>query len=296
MARSIMALALVAALGAWAAPQVHREARGGKIKIYDSSFGEHNRVAGVTAYFDSLKEVDEDGQTVSIEGHSFPTFAVISFQPEAPLMDYALGTAKATALMSKATLTGVGKVHGDSFLITEAGMAGNSEESWEVIPGDVQWRLGISEWAFCDPCFLIDGTNESSAYLDLVVVIQGFTRFARVVQENGEVIGADLEEGVNVTFAQKVDIDGQLHDLPAGYPKAMTSSGNRVYVTVRIPKFSTGAHYDVLIAGAVSPAANNTDSDGRGGAGGIIVGVAPPKPWPFASLALIIFVSLNPFF
>ena len=131
----------------------------------------------VTVELDYLYEIAGDNETqVGTSGnvkHSVQSFASQIFEILDPV-DTTLhgGAVHAQKVQFLSTLTNVGKISVDTFVMKSAGTVGTDSESWAVRANDVKFNIVLSDWNFCSPCG--SGNNaRSSEWIDVAVKIKG---------------------------------------------------------------------------------------------------------------------------
>lgn len=203
----------------------------------------------ITMEFDSIQEVDENGNVVGKTGglankHSINSFATQDF--EFSQVKTELYNNVSTDLFSFDTpINNIGRMSVKTFIIREENTISTVNESWNVSAGDLKWNILLSDWTWCDPC--ADGTGK---YIDLDIVIKGEKEATSDGNKTFQVGNSQLD------LSSEVIIDGSNFAMPDGYPKFMTKGSKQVF-SFRFPKFVNNIEYDPLFRYGVS--SNATD-------------------------------------
>lgn len=236
----------------------------GKFTLYDDVKGE---AAGIMVTMDALKEVDSSGAQIGNTGsskHAINSFATTAFTVQQPV-DVEIGTANASRVDFEAVVGTIGKLKVETYMITSNGTVG--DDNWEVSPGALKWNIVFPEWTFCAPC-----GSDIGAFLDLTITVQGLGTASKKGNSNAQI---DLGGGANLMLSSQVTVDGNMTDMPDGYP-TVGLQGSKTSVTFRFPKFMDNATYDPLItsdaAGAdttttMAAGADSTTTIASGGGG-----------------------------
>ncbi|CAE8704958.1 unnamed protein product [Polarella glacialis] len=233
----------------------------GKFTVYDERSG---KGSGIQLTMDALREVDADGNSVGASGsvkHSINTFAAQDFSI-ADAEDVTLGNRQVPALKISfsSSISTIGKIKVDTYVIGKSGLLGPPGEEWAVLPGDLKWSIELSEWNWCG-CSK-GQTTEEGAFVDLDISVKGLG----TAQANaGSNKSLSLGGGVNLELSSQTYSDGAWVSMPEGYPK-IVMQGSSTMFTFRFPKFSTSSLYDPVLTG-LNAAAESSDSSTTTGPG-----------------------------
>jgi len=131
---------------------------------------------GLRVTMDALREVDADGNAVGTSGsvkHSINTFASQAFtvgEMETVLIGSGVSAAKVSF---ESTISQIGRIGVDTYVMAQAGTVGMSNESWDVNIGDLKWNIRLWDWTWCDGGNCQQGqTEEVGAFVELDITVQ----------------------------------------------------------------------------------------------------------------------------
>jgi len=236
------------------AHQIIQQAQGMAVNVSGQSgkFSAYRQAQGpsdpgkVVIEMDALREVDASGKQVGKAGstkHSIENFASQSFTFSSPkTVKMGQGNNVSAVKMNfRSTVSTIGKVGVDTYIMTSGGIVGPEGEPWSVSAGDIKFNIELSDWTFCDAEICKDGVGNG---VELDVKIKGKNTFA--VRVTGEKQQFELGGGSKLQLTNKIMVDGKQVEMPAGYPKVRLVGTSQVF-TFRFPKFTTSALYDPLL-------------------------------------------------
>ncbi|GAX18239.1 hypothetical protein FisN_31Hu008 [Fistulifera solaris] len=217
---------------------VYQHGQSGKITLYDSQNGDWGSDPdAVTMTMDYLYERDANDKIVGKTGskkHSVQNFASQTFTfselEKTELFGY---TASTFSFESQVSTVGTIKI--DTYVMHEGGtMVTDTNETFEVFPGDFKFNIELVDWEWCNPCN--DGT---STHIDVGIEIKGS---ADVPTED------DLGGGIPLVLASNIKVGEEVITMPEGYPKIVNEGGKSLFV-FRFPKTgdATSYIYDPII-------------------------------------------------
>jgi len=255
--------------------EVQIKGKSGKFKVYRKNAGE-NETNTIEVAMDSLKEKDITGNEVGKKGkvkHSINSFASQVFDFGA-LQVVKLGF-NDTVRASKTSFTSkighksasIGKIQVDTFVVAEAGLCGPDEDAlWQVVPGDMKFNIELSDWTWCGDKNKAGDTecgNEVGKFVDFAIKVKGKNSvLARndVKKKDKERSGKGKKQdfvmggGINFRLTNLVEIDGNVTEMPEGYPKMESKGKHDTIFTFRFPRFATKAKYDPLLTSGYAAA------------------------------------------
>ena len=247
--------------------KVDVKGQSGKFSLYDETVGSSDPNK-VTIELDYLYEmaangVDKVGNTGSTK-HSIQTFASQDFtiaQPVDTVLN-ADGDSRngvgAQRISFASTVSTIGKITVDTYVLKSAGTVGTDSESWAVRANDVKFNIVLSEWTFCAPCG--NGAKAAtSEFIDVAVKIKGKGAKPEKNVKASKNITYDLGGDVPLVLSNRIEVDGAWTAMPAGYPKMETQGSSAIFI-FRFPKFATKASYDPIIglSSNIEPATDGT--------------------------------------
>jgi len=236
--------------------------KSGKFTVYDKAkgLGDANKV---TVEMDALREIDASGKEVGKSGstkHSINTFAAQDFQISAP-ESIKMGVNNSVNAMKVnfiSSVSGVGTIYVDTFVMKSAGHVGPDGELWPVVSGDMKFNVALSGWTFCDLSACKDGIGDS---VELDIKMKG--KNPTPIRLPGGKNRFDLGGGVKLQLTNKILVDGKQMTMQQGYPKLRTVGQAQVF-TFRFPKFAHTALYDPLLSYGASDGMVTSQAAGRG--------------------------------
>lgn len=204
---------------------VHQHGQSGKITLYDSQNGDWGSDPdAVTMTMDYLYERDANDNIVGKTGstkHSVQTFASQSFTfsdlEKTELYGY---TASTFSFETQVSTVGTLKI--DTYVMHEGGvMQTDTDETFEVFPGDFKFNIELVDWTWCNPCS--DGT---ATHIDVGIEIKG---------SKDTPTEEDLGGGIPLVLASNIKIGDEIITMPDGFPKIVNKGGKSLFV-FRFPK------------------------------------------------------------
>jgi len=213
----------------------------------------------ITMEFDSIQEVDENGNIVGKTGplsqkHSINSFATQNFEfSEVTTEQY--NNVSTDVFSFNTHINDIGRMSVKTYIIREENTVSTTNESWSVSAGDLKWNILLSDWTWCTPC--ADGIGK---YIDLDIVIKGDKEATSDGNKTFQVGNSQLD------LSSEVIVDGTNVAMPDGYPK-FTTKGSKQIFSFRFPKFSDNIEYDPLFRYGISGDSTDTDL-------GLIIGLS----------------------
>lgn len=226
--------ALIANLAvATASTEVDVLGQSGKIMIFDGELGKSDPDR-VTMTMDYLHELDANDQVVGKAGpparkHSTETFANQRFTYSG-IEEVLFSNLTADYLSFDSKVYSAGTIKVEAYIFKESGtITTSTNETLEVLEGDFKFAIQLIDWNWCDPCE--DGT---ATHIDVGIELKGK---ANTPTEE------DLGGGISVILSDLIDIDGNVVEMPDGYPKVVTKNSKTLFV-FRFPKEGGADLYD----------------------------------------------------
>eukprot|EP00450_Noctiluca_scintillans_P006922 CAMPEP_0194481062 /NCGR_PEP_ID=MMETSP0253-20130528/3656_1 /TAXON_ID=2966 /ORGANISM="Noctiluca scintillans" /LENGTH=639 /DNA_ID=CAMNT_0039320525 /DNA_START=154 /DNA_END=2073 /DNA_ORIENTATION=- len=228
----------------------------GKFTLYKEALGKSADPDAVTVTMSGLYELDEDGEEVGTSGstkHSINTFAAQDFTVE-DAVETSIDGVPASLIKFSSSVSTIGQITVDTWVIESSGTVGPPNETWSVIPGDIKWSITLSDWTWCG-CSQ-GNQDQVGEYVDIEIEIKG---------SGGDASGSgktfDLGGGVGLELSDQVLVDDAWMSMPEGFP-LVSDKGNGQVFTFRFPKFTTSAVYDPLFTtGTLSSTTTNSEDD-----------------------------------
>jgi len=259
--------------------EVQIKGKGGKFKVYRKNAGE-NETNSIEVAMDYLEELDSTGRMAVGKGgkvkHSIDKFDSQEFDFE-PLAIVKLGY-NGTVKASKTSFTckvghkteGIGKIKLDTFVVDEAGLVGPDDDTlWNVVPGDMKFNIELSDWTWCGDKKAAEPKPECGTevgkFIDFAIKIKG--KNSLPIRKDIEIKGKEgragkgkksdyvMGGGVNLRLTNLVEIDGNITEMPEGYPKVEIKGKHDTIFTFRFPRFKKKAIYDPLLTSGEAAAA-----------------------------------------
>merc|ERR1712136_276599 len=192
----------------------------GKFTLYKEALGKSADPDAVTVTMSGLYELDEDGEEVGTSGstkHSINTFAAQDFTVE-DAVETSIDGVPASLIKFYSSVSTIGQITVDTWVIESLGTVGPPNETWSVIPGDVKWSITLSDWTWCG-CSQ-GNQDQVGEYVDVEIEIKG---------SGGDVSGSgktfDLGGGVGLELSDQVLVDDAWMSMPEGFP-LVSDEGN----------------------------------------------------------------------
>jgi len=243
-------LAIAASRAQATSPQlpikVNVQGQSGKFTVYPEAKGQQS---GIQVTMDALREVDGNGQQVGTQGnnkHSIQTFASQTFTTDPMVMTELKGTpgnVPAVKVAFQSTVSNVGKIGIDTYVLAESGTVGPQNETWAVRMGDLKWNIRIWDWTFCDgsgagAC----RSGDIGQYIELDVSVKGNASASKTGKKT-----IDLGGQTTLELSNQVLVDKSTWSMMAdGYP-SVNVQGSTTTITFRFPKFSNDILYDPVL-------------------------------------------------
>lgn len=230
----------------------------------------------VTIDFDSLHEVDVNGNIVGKSGalaqkHSINSFATQAFK-FSNIRDVQYKNLTMQEFDFVTDVNEIGKMKVVTYIVEQEGSVSTDAETWSVSPGDVKFNIEFSEWTWCSPC-----TDGEGAFIDLRIAMKGNKDQPDTNSSSAKSVELG---GSTLQLSSRVVLDNQELDMPEGYPKIETKGGSQVYV-FRFPKFAQKAVYDPLLQMSTS-----NDAPGDASNAASLVALANPGCAVLAAVSL----------
>ena len=220
--------------------EIELDYEGARINVQDDGLG----VADPNAVFIGLNYLFE----VAADGVTQLNSSLIDFEYQDFEIKQVVGTffdnIQARKISFEATITNVGSIEMDIFVMLSNGTITNGEESWAVEAGDVKFNLIIDDWLFCGESNPCGDESEVGHYLDIAIEVQGNSTSPEASEDDGLVF--NLGGGVPLVLSKRVEVDNFMVDMPKGYPRAESSDQGTVFF-FRFPKFEERVQYDPIV-------------------------------------------------
>lgn len=218
----------------------------GKFTAYRTSLGKSDPNK-VVVEMDGIAEIDAGGSPVGSGGslsnkHGIQSFATQAFT-FSPIETRSLGEGVNASMVAFDTaVNSIGQLKVETYILTQGGVVGPEGDNWTAAAGDLKWNINLSSWTWCpdSPC----QGGGTGAYIDLDIAVKGSSDAPN--STGGKNSTYSLGGGVSMELTNKVTVDGNVTEMPAGFPRIETKGGKQVF-TFRFPKFNNYALYDPLL-------------------------------------------------
>jgi len=223
--------------------------------------GSSGSSVGLRVTMDALREVDADGNEVGTSGsvkHSINTFASQAFtvgEMETVLIGSGVSAAKVSF---ESTISQIGRIGVDTYVMAQAGTVGMSNESWDVNIGDLKWNIRLWDWTWCDGGNCQQGqTEEVGAFVELDITVQNLGGGSA---SRGSGKSVSLGSNATLELSTQVLKDCAWEQLPAEFP-SISTQGSSTTITFRFPRFENSSLYDPVVQSAAAELGIDVDSD-----------------------------------
>mmetsp|Transcript_53564 Transcript_53564/g.139550 ORF Transcript_53564/g.139550 Transcript_53564/m.139550 type:complete len:319 (+) Transcript_53564:132-1088(+) len=222
--------------------------------------GSSGASVGIRVTMDALREVDADGNEVGTSGavkHSINTFASQDFTV-GDMETVRIGSGVSAAKVSfDSTISEIGRIGVDTYVMAQSGTVGMSNESWDVNIGDLKWNIRLWDWTWCDGSNCKQGqTEQVGAFVELDITVQNLGG-GSANQGSGKSVS--LGSNATLELSTQVQKDCAWEQLPAEFP-SISTQGSQTTVTFRFPRFETSCLYDPVLSGAADEMGVDVDS------------------------------------
>ena len=212
--------------------------------------GSSGNSVGIRVTMDALREVDASGNAVGQSGsvkHSVNTFASQDFTVgDVELVS--IGSVSASKVSFESTISSIGKLGVDTYLIATSGTVGMNTDSWEVGMGDLKWNIRLWDWTWCGDVGATckNGEVGDAVELDITVTNMGG---GSASEKEGDKKEVSLGGSAELSLSTAVQTDCVWEEMAAGYPM-ITTQGSGTTLTFRFPRFIDSSLYDPVVSGS----------------------------------------------
>ncbi|CAK0812145.1 unnamed protein product, partial [Prorocentrum cordatum] len=208
------------------------------------------QVQGQSGKF-TLVPVDVDGEEVGasvVVKHSIKTFASQDFTV-GDMETVRMGSGVSAAKVSfDSTISEIGRIGVDTYVMAQSGTVGMSNESWHVSIGELKWNIRLWDWTWCDGSNCKDGqTEQVGAFVELDITAQNFFWGGSANQGSGKSVS--LGSNATLELSTQAQRDCSWEQLPAGFPSIGTQ-GSQTTIIFRFPRFETPCLCDPALSDA----------------------------------------------
>lgn len=269
--------------------EVNIQGQSGKFTIVPK--GSSGNSVGIRVTMDALREVDASGTAVGQSGsvkHSLNTFASQSFTVGA-VEQVSIGSVSAAKISFESTISSIGKLGVDTFLIADSGMVGMNNDSWDVNMGDLKWNIRLWDWTWCGDAGATCKNGEVGDAVELDITVQNMGG-GSASKKDGDNKTVSLGGSAELELSTAVETDCTWVEMAAGYPM-ITTQGSGTTITFRFPRFANSSLYDPVISGSCAElglecSSSTTGSNTQVNAAGEATGVALVAGLALTSLAM----------
>ncbi|CAK9015360.1 LisH domain-containing protein ARMC9 (Armadillo repeat-containing protein 9) [Durusdinium trenchii] len=228
--------------------EVNVQGQSGKFTIVPK--GSSGNSVGIRVTMDALREVDASGNAVGQSGsvkHSVNTFASQDFTVgDVELVS--IGSVSASKVSFESTISSIGKLGVDTYLIATSGTVGMNTDSWEVGMGDLKWNIRLWDWTWCGDVGATckNGEVGDAVELDITVTNMGG---GSASEKEGDKKEVSLGGSAELSLSTAVQTDCVWEEMAAGYPM-ITTQGSGTTLTFRFPRFIDSSLYDPVVSGS----------------------------------------------
>eukprot|EP00438_Fugacium_kawagutii_P004324 Skav229432 [mRNA] locus=scaffold2297:428272:429408:+ [translate_table: standard] len=228
--------------------EVNVQGQSGKFTIVPK--GSSGNSVGIRVTMDAIREVDSAGVPVGQSGrvkHSLNTFASQAFAVS-EVEQVTLGSVSAAKISFESTISSIGSLGVDTYLIASSGAVGMDNESWSVDVGDLKWNILLWDWTWCgDPeASCKNGEVGDAIELDITVQNMGGGSASKKGDSDTTV---SLGGSAELQLSTEVQTDCTWEQMADGYPM-VTTQGSGTTITFRFPRFESSSLYDPVISGS----------------------------------------------
>ena len=202
---------------------------------------------GIRVTMDALREVDSAGAEVGKSGsvkHSLNTFASQSFMVGS-VEQVTVGSVGAAKVSFESTISSIGKLGVDTYLIADSGSVGMNNDTWSVGIGDLKWNIRLWDWTWCGDSGASCQNGEVGDAIELDITVQNMGGGSASKSSNKTISMGSAE----LQLSTEVQTDCQWVQMAEDYPM-VTTQGSGTTITFRFPRFSSSSLYDPVISGS----------------------------------------------
>jgi len=152
--------------------EVNVQGQSGKFTIVPK--GSSGNSVGIRVTMDAIREVDAAGVPVGQSGrvkHSLNTFASQAFAV-GEVEQVTLGSVSAAKISFESTISSIGSLGVDTYLMSSSGFVGMDNESWSVDVGDLKWNILLWDWTWCGDAEASCKNGEVGDAIELDITVQ----------------------------------------------------------------------------------------------------------------------------
>ena len=228
--------------------EVNVQGQSGKFTLVPK--GSSGNSVGIRVTMDALREVDSAGSAVGQSGsvkHSVNTFAAQDFTVGA-VEQVSINSVSAAKVSFESTISSIGKLGVDTYLMAGDGSVGMNNDSWSVDIGDLKWNIRLWEWTWCGDSGATCKNGEVGDAVELDITVQNMGGGSASTKD-GSNTTVSLGGSAELQLSTSVQTDCNWVEMAAGYPM-VTTQGSSTTITFRFPRFSSSSLYDPVISGS----------------------------------------------
>jgi len=215
------------------------------------SFGQRNSRNLIQTFVSSIRELDAAGNPVGVDslgaaGQHNTSALTSSLFNTTGQFNVRLGTANAKAINSTTRLVDTSVMRMTAMLFSNTGRFALGNETFNVNGLSMKFNIEIDNWPFCsasgDGARQCNG-NDIGDSLEVEIQLDGFSEVLRSTDATNVFA---LGNTADVFLSRQVLVDGDLIDMPDGFPRVDIRDGHSVIV-LRIPAFAQNVVYDPVI-------------------------------------------------
>ena len=171
-----------------------------------------------------------------------------------------IGSVSAAKISFESTISSIGNLGVDTYLIAGDGSVGMNNDSWSVDIGDLKWNIRLWDWTWCGDSGATCKNGEVGDAIELDITVQNMGGGSASTAGSNKTVS--LGNSAELQLSTAVQTDCTWVEMADGYPMVNTQ-GSSTTITFRFPRFSSSSLYDPVISG--SCAELGLDCSGSGG-------------------------------
>ncbi|CAE7687386.1 unnamed protein product [Symbiodinium sp. CCMP2456] len=243
--------------------EVNIQGQSGKFTIVPK--GSSGNSVGIRVTMDALREVDAAGEAVGQTGsvkHSVNTFAAQDFTVGS-VEQVTVGSVGAAKISFESTVSSIGSLGVDTYLIADSGAVGMNNDSWSVDIGDLKWNIRLWDWTWCGDSGATCKSGEVGDAIELDITVQNMGG-GSASKKDGSNKTVSLGGSAQLQLSTQVQTDCTWVEMAPDYPM-VTTQGSSTTITFRFPRFSSSSLYDPVISGSCGELGLDCSGDSTGG-------------------------------